>query len=407
MLLWHGAPRSIGATLAQTAQRGPRRIISVGCLPSASASAGALLSTGAVASPHARISAFRVFPAALTVRGASPIAAAPYAGSTPTGAAMRAPQRGYAGLGGPTHTSVRAPRLLVDAHSRGNAVWLHNGASTAIARTTASTSSSSSSPKPAAAASGEPAAPAVHDGMPRYPNLTAGGSLRAMDYFGTVVFALSGSVTAASVGMDWFGAMTLGTITAVGGGTIRDAILLRKRPFWADGETEYLFLSFAAALVAFFLYPSAERAGYREDGLEMLWGDAVGVGAFCVIGAQNGIRAGVHPLVCVVCGVVTATFGGMTRDALAQRPVRILHSHSDVYATTAGAGATAYMLARAAGLPLGVRIVAGVGSAVVLRYLAWTRGIRLSTWEKLGEGHLVAPSKRTLVPEPAAGQGKQ
>jgi hypothetical protein len=39
-----------------------------------------------------------------------------------------------------------------------------------------------------------------------------------------------------SNGMDLLGSMVLGTITAVGGGTIRDSIVLRKRPFWSDGE---------------------------------------------------------------------------------------------------------------------------------------------------------------------------
>ena len=35
-----------------------------------------------------------------------------------------------------------------------------------------------------------------------------------------------------------------------------------------------------------------------------------------VVGCQNAVRLGAHPLVCVVCGIMTATFGGMIRDVI-------------------------------------------------------------------------------------------
>ena len=60
---------------------------------------------------------------------------------------------------------------------------------------------------------------------------------------------------------------------------------------------------------------------------------------------MNGIRAGVPCAAAVACGMFTATFGGVVRDVLMHRPVRILHSYADIYATTALSGATVYMLA--------------------------------------------------------------
>ena len=68
----------------------------------------------------------------------------------------------------------------------------------------------------------------------------------------------------------------------------------------------------------------------------------------------------------------TATFGGVIRDVLCARPVRALHSYADVYATTALAGATTYVLIRAAGAPVAFRILGGMGTAVALRKCAWT-----------------------------------
>jgi uncharacterized membrane protein YeiH len=44
---------------------------------------------------------------------------------------------------------------------------------------------------------------------------------------------------------------------------------------------------------------TSAAAGLTEDDFWLFFLDAVGVGAFCVIGAKNGLRAGMHPVVCV------------------------------------------------------------------------------------------------------------
>ena len=206
--------------------------------------------------------------------------------------------------------------------------------------------------------------------------------------------ATTGAITAATYGLDLLGVCMVGTITAVGGGTLRDLVIFGRRPFWsgADGEVEYIYLSLASAAAAFFLYPSLKERGLlHEDGALLQWGDAIGLGAFAVIGCMNGIRGGLSPLLCVVCGVSTATFGGLTRDVLIARQggVRILHSHAELYASCAGAASAAYLLARALALPLGARIFAGVAVGVGARALSWEHGLRLPTWASLGRGDMV------------------
>ena len=218
---------------------------------------------------------------------------------------------------------------------------------------TSSPSARPASPSPAVPAPAAPAPPV--DGMPRYPNLTVPGLLRASDYFGTAVFALTGTLAAAARGMDILGCTIVGTITAVGGGTVRDILLGGgRRAFWME-EIEYLFICVGVSAATFLAWPRLEAAfGVRETDEWVDWADALGVGAFCVIGAQNGIRAGVPCAAAVACGMFTATFGGVVRDVLCARPVRVLHSYADVYATTALAGATTYVLIRAAGSTHGV-----------------------------------------------------
>jgi len=240
-----------------------------------------------------------------------------------------------------------------------------------------------------------PPKPAVHDGMPRWPNVTSvAGLLRCSDWFGTCVFAVSGAVTAATAGLDVFGCVVVGTITAIGGGTIRDVLVLRKQPFWIE-ESEYIWMSILFALGAFFLWPLLPEGLVKtKDGGEgdaMFWGDTLGIGAFCVIGAQNGIRAACPPIVSAICGMMTATFGGLTRDVLTKRPVRILHSHAEIYAQTALCGATVYLIARRLNTSLLVRVLAGAGSAMLMRYWAWTQGVRLPSWTTAAQTATVKP----------------
>lgn len=66
---------------------------------------------------------------------------------------------------------------------------------------------------------------------------------------------------------------------------------------------------------------------------------------------------------------------------VSQRPPRILHSYTDIYATTAAAGASTYLLVKAVGLPVSVRILAGVAVAMALRKAAWTYDLRLPTYD--------------------------
>ncbi len=229
----------------------------------------------------------------------------------------------------------------------------------------------------------------AENSMPRSLTLSSpAGVLRGLDYFGTGIFAISGSITAATAGMDSLGCVIVGTVTAVGGGTIRDALIMSRMPFWTV-ETEYLTISALAALGAFFAWPLVEpseggllkRPGGKE-GLLLQMGDSLGVGAFATIGAMNGVRLGCLPVVSVICGMVTATFGGLARDVLAGRPGRILHSFEEIYATTALGGASAYVLLSRLRAPSAVRILGGVGAALALRTFASLHEVKLPFWDE-------------------------
>ena len=230
-------------------------------------------------------------------------------------------------------------------------------------------------------ASGLPAAVSP-DGLDRIPHFSsARGVLRGLDWAGTAVFAAGGAVAAAGTGFDVLGAVAVGTVTAVGGGTMRDLVILARAPFWSGaaedgGEPEYLLIAALAALGAFYAFPLVGEGGWAKDAAP----DAISLGAFAVIGAMNGARAGLPMAQSLLCGVMTGTGGGVVRDMILKRPVRIFHSHKELYASAAASGAAVFLGASRFGVrSFGARVALGVGVTVLARGAAVAYGLRLPT----------------------------
>lgn len=91
------------------------------------------------------------------------------------------------------------------------------------------------------------------------------------DYFGTLVFAITGGLAAAEKRLDLGGFILLAFVTGVGGGTMRDLILQREGVFWLD-EPMYITLCVVGAILTFVFgakvgrlnrrgHPGSRRAG--------------------------------------------------------------------------------------------------------------------------------------------------
>lgn len=158
------------------------------------------------------------------------------------------------------------------------------------------------------------------------PNEPLSASILAIMYFGDVVFAISGALTAARYRMDLLGFVLIGTITGIGGGTIRD--LLLGRTVWWTQEPAELILCVAAALLTFFWITSDIT---RRKGI--IWSDALGLAAFGVVGCHVALEFGAPFVVAVFMGMVTATGGGVIRDVLTNTQPMILCG--ELYATAA------------------------------------------------------------------------
>jgi uncharacterized membrane protein YeiH len=179
--------------------------------------------------------------------------------------------------------------------------------------------------------------------------------LYALELAGVAVFAVSGALAAGRKRLDLLGVYVLAVVTAVGGGTLRD-LLLDRTVFWTrDSAYLVVILSAATATVAF------ARWGTPRPRLLRI-ADALGLGLFAVSGAQAAEAVGVPPLLVVVMGVMTGTFGGVIRDVLTGEIPLILRP-GRLYATAAALGPAVYLALQA----LGVATVALRFAAILFR----------------------------------------
>jgi uncharacterized membrane protein YeiH len=181
----------------------------------------------------------------------------------------------------------------------------------------------------------------------------------ALDWFGLVVFAVTGALVASRKQMDLFGFALLGTVTGLGGGTVRDILLGQLPAFWVQAPAYVVVCVSVSALVFFFAHIPESR--YRV----LLWLDAVGLALFAATGAEKALNAGADAMIAVCMGVITATFGGIMRDVLGGEVPLILRR--DIYVTAALLGAGVFVGVLALGLPRDGALALGFVSAFALR----------------------------------------
>jgi len=187
-------------------------------------------------------------------------------------------------------------------------------------------------------------------------------------YFGDVVFAISGALTAARYKMDVLGFMLIGTITGIGGGTTRD-LLLGRTVWWTQDPSELVLCLLASLLTFFFITSDITR---RK---RMIWADALGLSVFGVVGCHISLEFGSPPVIAVFMGMVTATGGGLLRDVLTNTQPMILCGQP--YATAALLGSFSYAGLRALAAPEILTAIVACTAAFSLRAAAIIFDIRM------------------------------
>jgi uncharacterized membrane protein YeiH len=167
--------------------------------------------------------------------------------------------------------------------------------------------------------------------------------------------AASGALMGTRRQMDLFGVSVVGTVTALGGGSIRDMILGHYPLGWV-AHPEYLLFTIGAAVVAALL---ARRLHHLKPAFLLL--DALGLVAFTVIGCDIAATTDAHVAVVVLMGMITGVFGGLLRDILCNQVPLVLRR--DLYATVSLVTGMLYvgMLHFDVGPDLATAVAIGVG----------------------------------------------
>lgn len=188
-----------------------------------------------------------------------------------------------------------------------------------------------------------------------------------LDLFGVAVFSISGALAAGRLELDLLGVVVLASLTAIGGGTLRDVLMNRHPVFWMARPT-YLMVICAAALgtvlyVQFLPIPAQA----------LLVADALGLALFALTGAQLAEAARLHPLIVVLMGTMTGVAGGVMRDIFSNQVPLLLRQ--DIYATAAIAGIALYLALKALGIKPSWAFWTGMAVVVGLRlsaiFLGW------------------------------------
>jgi len=167
--------------------------------------------------------------------------------------------------------------------------------------------------------------------------------LLALDLTGTFAFGLNGALTALrATKLDIVGVITLGMITALGGGILRD-ILIDSMPPATFRDWRYLAVAAGGGLVAFVFGRRLDRLALPINVL-----DAAGLSLFAVTGASKALEYGLGAGQAVILGAVTAVGGGTMRDVLIRQVPSVLSS--GLYAIPALAGATLTVVAARTGI---------------------------------------------------------
>ncbi len=194
-----------------------------------------------------------------------------------------------------------------------------------------------------------------------------------LDWLGVIAFTLTGALVASRKQMDVVGFVVLGTVTGIGGGTLRD-LLLGLPVFWIR-EPAYLITCALVSVLAFFA-AHIPRSRYRY----LLWFDAIGLALFAVTGAEKAANVGSDYTVAVAMGMITATFGGIVRDLMGGETPVILTR--EIYASAALAGAVVFMILTPLGGQRELAIGSGFGVCLLIRAAALRYGWSLPRYRQ-------------------------
>ncbi|MBW3517986.1 trimeric intracellular cation channel family protein [Flavobacterium sp. NKUCC04_CG] len=183
-----------------------------------------------------------------------------------------------------------------------------------------------------------------------------------LDLLGTMAFAVSGALVAMEKRLDLFGILSLSFVTAIGGGTLRDVVIGISPVSWLT-DLNYFFTIIAGTILAIIF-----RKKFAFLRMSLLLFDTIGLAIFTLIGIEKGMGVGLHPIICITLGTITACFGGVIRDILGNDIPVIFRK--EIYATVCIVGGLVYYALFYLHVAKDVNYLVTSGAIVAIRILA-------------------------------------
>jgi uncharacterized membrane protein YeiH len=195
--------------------------------------------------------------------------------------------------------------------------------------------------------------------------------LYLIDLLGTLVFAISGCIVAYEKKFDLFGGFVLATVTAIGGGTLRD-LLIGNTPVSWTLDLNYLWFIILGVIISFFF-----RRHVLALRKTMFLFDTIGIALFTILGIQKTLALGLSPVIALLMGTISAVFGGILRDVLSNEAPLIFRK--ELYATVCIFGGVIYLLMEKIVSFQWISICLAIGAIAILRVLSVTKHWSLPT----------------------------
>ncbi len=191
------------------------------------------------------------------------------------------------------------------------------------------------------------------------------------DIIGIAAFTISGMLTGVRHRLDILGIAIVATLTALGGGILRDGLIGRIPFAFSEYYPSLTVLSVLVLSIVLKLYKKEEI----ERKSVFILSDTLGLVAFSITGALLGIAKELNIFGVIILGFLTAVGGGIIRDILLNRVPAIL-TH-DVYGTIALLVSLTLALLHLAGILNNYTVFAVGVVTLLLRLIAYKRGWQL------------------------------
>ncbi|WP_127026019.1 trimeric intracellular cation channel family protein [Rheinheimera mangrovi] len=182
------------------------------------------------------------------------------------------------------------------------------------------------------------------------------------DLLGIAVFAISGTLAAWRKQMDGFGVIVLATVTAIGGGTLRD-LILDSPVIWLTNNSYFLAIFAAAGLTILLV---RNRLVIPNNTLQIA--DAIGLAFFVIMGTQKALDHGTSGFVAIMMGTMSGVCGGMIRDVLCREIPMVFRG--ELYAITCIFGGLVYVQLLSFGVEQMPAMLSGMTALLILRLAA-------------------------------------